>query len=461
MKKLTVALLNDSFPPTIDGVANVVLNYARNIQAHYGTAVVATPRYPGVVDNYPFEVIRYPSASLGERVGYRAGYPFDPVAVTQIEKRNVDIIHTHCPFASTILARVLRYYTGAPVVFTYHTKFDYDIERRLALDSLRKASVQLLLANISACDEVWAVSHGAGENLRSLGYTGSYVVMENGTDFPKGRAPQEQLDALSQQYGLNDGLPVFLFVARMVWYKGLRLILDGLAASKARGRQFHALFVGDGIDRQEVEAYAAKLGLDGCSTFTGAIHDRDLLRAFYSRADLFLFPNDYDTSGIVVKEAAACACPSLLLKGSCAAEGVVGGKNGLLTDNSAEHFADQLEIAWKDPQRLHDIGRDASDSVYLSWEDAVARAYDRYQQVMENYARTKPRHLLPAGQMLFKGLHGVQRTARAAGYHVQRAHHTYRLAGRALKRKSLQAGTTVKRKVRDELQKISDDFKEP
>ena len=31
MKKTTVCLANDSFPPTIDGVANVVANYARII----------------------------------------------------------------------------------------------------------------------------------------------------------------------------------------------------------------------------------------------------------------------------------------------------------------------------------------------------------------------------------------------------------------------------------------------
>ena len=31
-EKLSVCLLNDSFPPVIDGVANAVLNYARIIQ---------------------------------------------------------------------------------------------------------------------------------------------------------------------------------------------------------------------------------------------------------------------------------------------------------------------------------------------------------------------------------------------------------------------------------------------
>lgn len=45
-EKLNVGLLNDSFPPVIDGVANAVLNYARIIEESYGHAVVATPYYP-------------------------------------------------------------------------------------------------------------------------------------------------------------------------------------------------------------------------------------------------------------------------------------------------------------------------------------------------------------------------------------------------------------------------------
>ena len=154
MKKMTVCLLNDSFPPTIDGVANATLNYARCIQKSHGRAIVATPWYPGVKDNYPFKVIRYASAAITKRLGYRGGIPFDPRMQYFLAHQNVDIIHTHCPFMSTVVARILRYNTGAPIVFTYHTKFDVDIEKRVALNPVRNASLKLLLNNINACDEV-------------------------------------------------------------------------------------------------------------------------------------------------------------------------------------------------------------------------------------------------------------------------------------------------------------------
>ncbi len=446
--KRTIALLNDSFPPTIDGVANVMLNYAKNIQKYHAKAVVVTPRYPDVEDNYEFEVLRYTSANVGQRIGYRAGYPFDPVAITKLESREIDLIHTHCPFVSTVLARVLRYYTGAPIVFTYHTKFDYDIERRIAINPIRKASVKFLIDNIRACDEVWVVSSGAGENLRSLGYTGSYIVMENGTDFAKGRASEELIKQISSTHNLTDDKPTFLFVGRMMWYKGIKLMLDGLATAKAEGRKFQAIFVGDGMDREEIMAYAADLGLEEC-IFPGAIKDRELLRGYFSRADLFMFTNNYDTNGIVVKEAAACDCPGLLLAGSCASEGIVHGKNGLLIEEDPQQFAKCIGVAWDDPQKLRDMGQDAAESIYLSWEDAVAKAYERYEQVLIDYEGAKPRHLLPAGQMMFKGIRDVRMTVRAAEYRVKRVRRHYKLASRRLRKNYRNTEQTILKYLRD------------
>ena len=42
-QELHVCLLNDSFPPLIDGVANTVVNYAEIIQHNHGKSMVATP----------------------------------------------------------------------------------------------------------------------------------------------------------------------------------------------------------------------------------------------------------------------------------------------------------------------------------------------------------------------------------------------------------------------------------
>ena len=59
MEKLNVCLINDSFPPAIDGVANAVTNYAQIIARDYGSPTVVTPYYPNADDSvYPFPVVR-------------------------------------------------------------------------------------------------------------------------------------------------------------------------------------------------------------------------------------------------------------------------------------------------------------------------------------------------------------------------------------------------------------------
>ena len=45
-EKRSICLINDSFPPVIDGVANAVTNYATVIQKGYGDATVVTPITP-------------------------------------------------------------------------------------------------------------------------------------------------------------------------------------------------------------------------------------------------------------------------------------------------------------------------------------------------------------------------------------------------------------------------------
>lgn len=387
MKDLKICLLNDSFPPAIDGVANAVVNYARIITESGGAVTVGTPQYPGAVDDYPFPVVRYPSFDTTRLVGYRAGYPFSPRAIEALEEFKPDLIHSHCPVTSNLLARTVRERLDVPIVFTYHTKFDIDIAHAVEGRLLQAAAIRLLVRNIEASDEVWVVSRGAGENLKSLGYQGDYVVMENGVDFPRGPAPAEETAALRLRLGIPPETPVYLFVGRLMWYKGVRIILEALRDYREAGGDFRMLLVGEGAEGAEMEALSRRLGLEDRCLFLGAERDRGRLRAIFSLADLFLFPSTFDTNGIVVREAAACGLPSVLVRGSCAAEDVEDGGNALLIEESAESLCRLLRRVGSDRRTLRRIGARAMEELYLSWEDSVRRACRRYETVLANYRR--------------------------------------------------------------------------
>ncbi|MBQ2061716.1 MAG: glycosyltransferase [Oscillospiraceae bacterium] len=386
MEPLNVCLVNDSFPPAIDGVANAVVNYGNVITAHQGRATVVTPYYPQADDSgFPFPVVRYPSVDMTKIIGYRAGVPFHNEILRQLEETGFDIIHSHCPVMSTLLARALRERIHVPLVFTYHTKFDIDIANAVRSKMLRESLTKFLIQNVAACDEVWVVSNGAGENLRKLGYEGSYSVMPNGVDLPRGRVADDLIRETTADFDLPAGVPVFLFVGRMMWYKGLRIILDALKQLADDGLDFRMVFVGDGMEKEEIVSYSRSLGLEGKVLFSEAIRNRERIRAWYCRADLFLFPSTFDTNGLVVREAAACGLASVLIRGSCAAEDVTDGESGFLIEENADSMAAMLRRLTDAPEVMARVGDGAQRELYVSWEEAVSRAYRRYGTVIENY----------------------------------------------------------------------------
>lgn len=387
---MKISLLNDSFPPVIDGVANVVMNYASILHNMEDNRVmVATPRYPNTnYYQYPYLVIPYQSFDTTQVIkGYRAGNPFAIREFQDMKEFNPDIIHSHCPVSSTVLARLLRRETGAPIVFTYHTKFDVDIARAVKAQIIQKEAINVLVSNIEACDDVWVVSQGAGENLRSLGYEGEYRVMSNGVDFAKGLSSNAQVVEATKDYDLPEGVPVFIYVGRIIKYKGLSLILDACEILDKAGMDFRMVFVGSGPDADELKDRAMRLG--GKVIFTGPIYDREVLKAWNTRADLFLFPSVYDTNGLVVREAAACGLASVLIKGSCASEGITDARNGYIIEESARDMADLLMRVCKDMDAVHDVGMHAMDEIYISWEDSVHKAYERYGEVLDLKAAGK------------------------------------------------------------------------
>ncbi|MBR3036904.1 MAG: glycosyltransferase [Lachnospiraceae bacterium] len=397
---MNIALLNDSFPPLIDGVANTVVNYANVLTKMGEKAIVVTPEYPDTDDSgFPYQVVRYPGVDIRKIAGYIAGIPFSPATQKKLQGFQVEILHSHCPFMSTILARTAAKPLNIPLVMTYHTKFDLDIERIIKMKVVQESILHSLVDNINACDEVWTVSRGAGENLRSIGYEGNYIVMENGVDIPKGRLPEDRVRELTVHPDIPEKVPVFLFVGRLFWYKGIRITLDALAALRSVGYDFRMVFIGKGEEAEEIRKYTGTLRIADKVIFLGPVYDRETLRAWYCRADLFLFPSTFDTNGLVVREAAAASLPSVLVADSCAAEGITTFKNGFLINENASSMAAMLAKIIEHPELLSYVRSRVADDLYVSWEDAIRKAHERYQIVIDNFKSGKyPPHKRPTDE---------------------------------------------------------------
>jgi len=392
---MNIAIITDSFPPMIDGVSRCALGYAQALHdGGYGEIIVITPKIPGLKYDYPFKVYGFPSVSINYS-HYRAGHPFVPYLARKLKKMKIDIIHAHSPFTSMLLARQLRRLLDVPIVFTQHTKWHYDIAEAVSSNTLRREIERYAYMNIRAADEIWAVSKGAGEYLKSRGYKGDYFVVPSGSEVVHTEAQEDDSDAsvpspcikvmVKEKFSLPDGVPVLLFVGRMMWYKGIASIIDALKLLRERGFEFRMIFVGDGEDFSEIKTVVTDYNLGDRIHFAGRISDRAELMGYYSASDLFLFLSTYDTQGLVVQEAAAASCPSLVPEESAPAEFLEDGVTGFITKSDPAHVADKIESIFSDKAHLKTVGESASEHVYIPWERAIVKAADRYRDVLRDY----------------------------------------------------------------------------
>lgn len=388
-KKLKVAIGTEAFPPTVDGTSTVATCYADIINKGLGEAVVVTPKNPNQEDyKYPFEIYRYTSLfTFGE--GYPVGWPFKKQLSLDIIDKNFDILHSHCPIATSYYFRRINRLKRIPSVLTYHTKYEYDFEARIPTPLIKKRAYGMLLNNIKSADEVWVTSNGTADSLRKVGYQCDFVVMPNGCDLPKMDVTPEQCAMIRRKHNIPAGIPILIFVGRMMWYKNVKIILDSCKTLKSQGRDFRMLMLGMGPDEFAMKKYTRKLGLDDKVIFTGQILDRNELQIYYGASDLLVFPSLFDTNGLVVREAAASSTPALLVKDSCAAEGVVDGQTGFICLENANSVAKSIDSIIDNKDLLGRVGKNAQENIYISWEESITNAYNRYKVVIDNF-NSKP-----------------------------------------------------------------------
>jgi glycosyltransferase involved in cell wall biosynthesis len=387
-KKLKVGIGSDAFPPTTDGISNVAQSYAYEINKNLGKAVIITPKNPNQLDyKYDYEIFRYKSLWIPSKEGYSVGWPFKDELHQAIIDMNFDILHSHAPLATSYYFRRVVEKKKIPVVLTYHTKYEYDVDKRVPTKAGKDFSYNFLLKNINSADEVWVTSKGTVDSLRKVGYQGDYVVMPNGCDLPITNVSQHDIAMIKRKHNIPENVPIFLYSGRMIWYKNIQLIIDACAKLKQDGKEFKLIMLGFGADENDIKRHIKKAGIKDNVIWTGKILDRQEIQGYYGISDLLLFPSVFDTNGLVVREAAACATPSLLVRESCASEGIEDGKTGFLCMESAHSIASTLTKIMDNKSLLQTVGKKAQSDIYISWEDAVKNAYNRYYTVIENFNR--------------------------------------------------------------------------
>lgn len=71
-------------------------------------------------------------------------------------------------------------------------------------------------------------------------------------------------------------------------------------------------------------------------------------------------------------------------------EGVEDNFTGFLCEENSEACAEAIQRAIGDHAHLAQVGKNAADHIYLSWNDAVAKAYTRYEEIVTDWPSPLP-----------------------------------------------------------------------
>jgi 1,2-diacylglycerol 3-alpha-glucosyltransferase len=393
---MQIAQFNDSFPPQTDGVAQAVRNYALWLNRKYGECCVVTPKFAQVQDREEFPVIRFVSVPTFVDKDYNMGLPDIAFKTSRtLDTMPLDILHSHCPFASGTLALMTARKKNLPLVATFHSKYADDFSQRLKMENAGKIVARYVAKYYAQADEAWTVNASTARTLQEYGYRGPVTVMPNGCDFEPMERSEETRRKVLARYGLPER-PLLLFVGRIVEQKNIAFLLK--AAQMLGDTDFSLMLVGEGTGERAYRKMVAQMGLQEKVKFTGAIRSRDALREIYASSDLFVLPSVYDTDGLVKREAASCGCPSALITESNAAEGITDGVNGFTSELNEEAFSAVMAKVLANPGLGRAVGEEARRTVYISWESVLDRVAVEYQRVIEDFARRKadgkmrPRH---------------------------------------------------------------------
>ncbi|MBR1560051.1 MAG: glycosyltransferase [Clostridia bacterium] len=373
---MRIIQFSDTFLPVMDGVGNVVLQYARNMGEQGHEVYVVCPQADtGYRGNYPFEVVDYLGVPLLTLKSYKVGTPLlDVHCQNRLNHIHADIVHVHSPFIAGHAGLSYANKVGCPIVGTFHSKY-YDDFLQVTHNRAVAGMGAKFVANLyEKFTEVWTVSEASAETLRGYGYAGDIRVMSNGTDIHP--VTDGDVAAVRERFGLDDA-PLLLYVGQINWKKNLRCVVEACARLD---RPFRLALAGQGPHEKDVAQLAEALGIGDRVFFTGHIGDTVTLNSLYRAASLFLFPSLYDTSGLVVREAAAMGTPAVVVGGSAAAEGIRDGYNGFLCLDDPADLARVADAALADPEKLATVGQTARMTIPIPWATLV-------EQVIRNYGR--------------------------------------------------------------------------
>ncbi|MFB9662695.1 glycosyltransferase [Glycomyces mayteni] len=309
---MRVALVTESFPPQINGVARSVARAAAHLASRGIEPVVVAPAPgPGPRPVFDWPVVHVPSVRLPAYRHFRAGLGTRALD-DALDAHRPDVVHLASPFGYTARAAAWAERRGVPAVAVWQTDLPA-YTRAYHLTAFEQLVWKRLKSIHSRAAVNLALSECTARSLTDQGI-GGVAVLPHGVD--TNRFHPSFRDATLHDALVPDGELLVGYVGRLAREKQLHWLADVAALPGVR-----LVIAGDGPRRRALERLLPQ------AHFLGALHGTDLSR-LYASLDLFVHTGPFETFGQTIQEAHASGVAVLAVDAGGAAELVDPGVDG-------------------------------------------------------------------------------------------------------------------------------------
>ncbi len=271
------------------------------------------------------------------------------VVADDLIERDIDHLHAHFGDVATSVAMLAGALAGRPYSFTLHGPgvfFDANVW---------ELGTKVEQSAFVSCISWFARSQA--QLLSSEEAASKLHIVHCGVDPSHYGSPSTGDDSDRS----SDDQPLRLaFVARLDHVKGLTILIDALAATRAAGHDVRLTVAGDGPKRSHFERHAKRAGVAEAVTFTGYL-GQDGVAEVLAAADAFVLPSFAEGVPVSLMEACASGLPVVATQVGGVSELVVDGETGFIVPpGDVVALADRIVELSSDPslrERLGTAGR--------------------------------------------------------------------------------------------------------
>lgn len=384
VQPLRVALVTETYPPEVNGVAATVSRVVDGLCQRGHVVELVRPRQ-GELDTprstHSLEELLVRGCPIPRYPQLRMGVPATGRLIQRWTRQRPDVVHlaTEGPLGWSALRAALR--LQLPVVSEFRTQFAaYSSHYGIAWLQRPITAWLRHFHNRTACTMV--PTEALRRALMQDGFERLSVVAR-GVD-TRLFDPVHRSAELRRQWGAGESDIVALCVGRLAPEKNLGLLIKAFEALQARAPSTRLVLVGDGPQRDAL--------LQRCpGAVMAGVQRGQALAAHYASADVFLFPSTTETFGNVVLEAMASGLAVLAYDYAAARQWVQPGFSGLLAplDDEAAFCTAAGQLAGSPIWRAS-LGKNSRAAMLpLGWDGIVAQVERVYLDAISASRRTR------------------------------------------------------------------------